>query len=89
MQLIIDTHEEYAPMFRAVAKAVNAKVTTSSDQLNQVMTKASNGVEKGPSIDPGTAKPGEKPSDFFRGTWQKDPARTAQSIREAAWKRNG
>ena len=76
-------------MFRAVAKAVNAKVTTGNVRIKQVATKASDVVEKEPAIDPGTAKPGEKPSDFFKGAWQKDSTRTAESIREAAWKRNG
>jgi hypothetical protein len=89
MQLIIDTNEEYAPMFRAVAKAVNAKVTTGRNKPNRAAAKGDENIEKEPTIDPGTAKSGDKPSDFFKGAWQKDPTRTAQSIREAAWKRNG
>ncbi|MCY7351214.1 MAG: hypothetical protein LH606_11185 [Cytophagaceae bacterium] len=86
MQLIIDTDEEYAPMFRAVAKAVKAKVRTNVN-LDKTSQKTRKAEEKGPFIDPGTAKPGEKPSDFFKGAWKKDPTRTAKSIRESAWKR--
>ena len=80
MQLIIETEEEYAPIFRAVAKAVNAKV-------KKVKKKSGPEDVKGPFIDPGTAKPGEKLSDFFKGAWKSDSTRTAQSIRESAWKR--
>jgi hypothetical protein len=87
MQLIIDTSEEYAPMFRAVAKAVNAKVTTGQPTLTARKTRAKS--EKGPFIDPSTAQPGEKPSDLFTGAWKNDPDRTAQSIRQTAWKRKG
>lgn len=82
MQLIIDTEEEFAPVFRAVAKAVKAKV-----RLGDAPLKTRRKREEGPFIEPGTAKPGEKPSDFFKGAWEKDPSRTAKSIREAAWKR--
>ena len=86
MQLIIETDEEYAPMFRAVAKTVKAKVKTGDNQSAKTK-KARAKEEEGPFIDPGMAKPGEKPSDFFKGAWEKDPTRTAKSIRESAWKR--
>jgi len=86
MQLLIETDEEYAPLFRAVAKAVKAKVSNSFRSSGSAR-KARNAEGKGPFIDPGTAKPGETPSDFFKGAWEKDLTRTAKSIREAAWKR--
>lgn len=86
MQLIIETDEEYAPLFRAVAKAVKAKVKTGNGQAPR---KPRARAEKGPFIEPGIAKPGEKPSDFLKGIWENDPTRTAKTIRESAWKRNG
>jgi len=82
MQLIIETDEEFAPIFRAVAKAVKAKVRTKAE------SKPSGPAPKqAPLIDEGVAAAGEKPSDFFRGAWANDPTRTAKSIREAAWRR--
>ncbi len=85
MQLIIETDEEYAPIFRAVAKAVKAQVKTGTTQpsTRKVRVKA----KEGPVTDPGIIKPGEKPSDLFKGAWKDDPTRTAKSIRESAWKR--
>ena len=85
MQLIIETDEAYAPMFRAVAKAVKAQVKTGNVQPSSTK-KARTRVEKGPFIDPNIAQSGEKPSDLFKGAWKTDPTRTAKSIRESAWK---
>ena len=85
MQLIIETDEAYAPMFRAVAKAVKAHIKTGDVQSST--KKARTRVEKGPFIDPNIVQSGEKPSDLFKGVWKTDPTRTAQSIRESAWKR--
>lgn len=89
MQLIIETDEEYAPMFRAVAKAVKAQVKTSNVQSSSSVRKTRVKADKGPFIDPGAARPGGKPSELFKGAWKKDPARTAKSIRESAWKQKG
>ena len=85
MQLIIETDEEYAPMFRAVAKAVKAQVKIGNGQ--RPTRKVHTGVGKESFPDPSIVQPGEKPSDLFKGAWKKDSARTAQSIRESAWKR--
>ncbi|TAE30590.1 MAG: hypothetical protein EAZ91_09655 [Cytophagales bacterium] len=85
MQLIIETDEEYAPLFRAVAKAVKAKVRTNAKTPSE---KKFNANKKGPFLEESIAKPGEKPSDLFKGAWEKDPTRTFETIRESAWKRN-
>lgn len=68
MRLIIETEGEFAPMFRAVAKAVNAKVKIVDDDPK--LKEKSPKLEKEPFIEPGTAKAGEKPSDFFKGAWR-------------------
>jgi len=64
---------------------VNAKVKIVDDDPK--LKEKSPKLEKGPFIEPGTAKAGEKPSDFFKGAWKNDQSRTAQSIRKAAWRR--
>lgn len=76
MRLIIETEGEFAPMFRAVAKAVNAKVKIMDDAQSAKVEEKSPKIEKEPIIEPSSAKPGEKPSDFFKGTWENDPSRT-------------
>ena len=67
MQLVIETDEEYAPMFRAVAKAVKAQVKTGDVQSSSSVGKTRFKADKGPFIDPGAARPDEKPSELFKG----------------------
>jgi hypothetical protein len=62
IQLIIETEEQYALMFRAVAKAVKAKVKTGTPSK----PKQWNTDAEGPCIEESQAMPGEKPSDFSK-----------------------